>query len=363
MEQHLETISVIIPTHRRSDKLNLLLRSIYEQNFDKESYQVLVVSNLKDHKTQKVYKSWEDKFYDLKYFEVGLKGVNLARNMGIRFSGCDVLYFIDDDCVIDNKNHFRHLLDLHNSKPNLTGIGGGYVVRSSCIRPHQWIYVKGQEHWMNRVFNESNSLQLIGGNASYKSIVFRKGFVFDSEIIFGGSEIGFNNELRSFGYKLGSFSSLNVSHLVSDSVYSFLKKSFQQGQGYWVNLVNESGAESTEKDLLETHKFIFPKNGREILDEAKGLQRLYWYLYHLFFKFGFWWKSGGDKNIAPRWFLLLKLFLGQTVFKKLNNVFRKLNNAFVILVLRLCARLRGSKLMKPYYFCEYQFKKRVLKSE
>ena len=120
------TLSIIIPTHKRAVQAIQLLQSIAEQKFPHKNLQVLLISNLKDKKLREKVPHWESVFFDFRYKEVGLIGVNKARNMGIRFAGGDILYFLDDDCLLPDKNHLRNLILLHEANPSVMGIGGGY---------------------------------------------------------------------------------------------------------------------------------------------------------------------------------------------------------------------------------------------
>ena len=292
MRQAMEelTVSVIIPTHKRPGRVSQLIDSLSIQDFPAKSFQVLLISNLRDPFLRKKARHWKKRFYDFKYMEVGEKGVNKARNLGIRFAGGDILYFLDDDCLLPSAGHLTKLADCHRRWGLVAGIGGGYMGREE-LKGAGRFYQERQERWVEAVSDDSSlgASQLIGGNASYKREVFDKGLFFDSGIEFGGSEEGLNRRLREYGYSLTLLRELDVCHQVRLSVWSLMRKSFRQGVGHFKNRLEEAenSGERGEKALPETTLSGFS------------------FIHDLFFRMGYFWglssrKAGG--------FFLFKIF-------------------------------------------------------
>ena len=275
------TISVIIPTHRRVKQVEYLIRSLRDQIFPKEKLQVLLISNLKDHSLRKKSGQWKKEFYDFKYMETGEKGVNKARNLGIRFAGGDILYFLDDDCILPSEDHLTQLVARHQKLTGVAGIGGGYKT-ADMLKGISQFYYEQQEHWMSAVSGDScKTSQLIGGNASYKREVFDKGFSFDSRIVFGGSEQSFNHLLVSNGYSLMLFRELDVYHDVRINVLSLIQKSFQQGMGHFKNQLKGKNHEIDMK--------------KEAAFSALPTRSWIHSIYHIFFKLGYFWAGSSGR--------------------------------------------------------------------
>ena len=286
-------LSILVPTHRRPFQAQQLLKSIAGQDFPKEDLQVLLVSNLKDKKLRKAVSYWEKIFFDFKYLETGLKGVNKARNLGIRFARGDIIYFLDDDCLLQNKGHLKLLVAEHEK--SAIGIGGGY---KSLENSHgmEKFYQDNTDQWIkSSSVLKDQSAQLVGGNASYKREVFDKGFYFDSSIVFGGSEESFNRSLRAQGWTLLFMDKLSVLHKVRLSWPAFIKKSFKQGMGSAKSHTREEGYSLKDKWAF-TH--------------SENLSS-YSLLYSVFFKLGFFWGLSqlGKQGFLMRFFKFIFLFL------------------------------------------------------
>ena len=307
------TLSIIIPTHKRPLQVQQLLNSIAEQNFPRRDLQVLLVSNLKDKILRKIIPHWEKVFFDFKYMETGMKGVNKARNMGIRFARGDILYFLDDDCLLDNKDQLSNLMLEH--KKESIGIGGGYKTLEGSEGLEKF-YQDNTDQWIKHsAFSKNQSEQLVGGNSSYKREVFDRGFYFDSSIVFGGSEEGFNRSLRAQGWNLLFVDKLSVLHKVKLNWFSFVRKSFKQGLG------SVKSYSKTEKHSLKDKWAFLYKDSHSV----------YSLVYNVVFKLGFFWglASLEKKGVIfqsfkfiflffkSRWYFI-KWFYGQVLLRPLG---------------------------------------------
>ena len=367
-------LSIVIPTHKRVSSAGRLLESIAHQNFPYEDLQVLLISNLKDIQLRRQKPYWETVFFDFKYKEVGFVGVNKARNMGIRFARGDILYFLDDDCVLAHKNHLQNLLIEHEKRPQAIGIGGGYKALNFKYDLEKF-YHQHIERWVREfVVSEKQSRQLIGGNSSYKREVFDKGFYFDPSISFGGSEESFNQSLKDQGWSLVYSEKLWVFHAIRLSWFSFVKKSLKQGMGLARNRCQQS--QKKWKDLRDIQKDWAFFSGESL--------SLYSFVYMLCFKLGYFWelsfltKQSGVFRFFSFILLIVKsrwYFFKEYVFlKALGGLWYVLGGVYGY-VLKALGKLwyvsgwiyahvllfifYRSPPMKIYYFSVYQYHKRI----
>ena len=276
-------LSIVIPTHKRPFQAERLLDSIFQQNFPQENLEILLVSNFKCSSLRDKLSQWEKKFLRFKYKEVGLKGVNKARNMGIRFARGEILYFLDDDCVLAHNNHLNKVIQAHKKHPAVAGVGGAYK-NYTLLPGFDKFYHENTESWLSQsVQSDNHTSQLLGGNASYKRHIFDKGYYFDSRIVFGGSEISFNDSIREYGLLFDE--SLWVYHYLAAGGFSFIKKSFQQGKGSFTNSSENKMSWSFEKEWAFSHG-----------DNTS----YYSFLYHFFFKMGRFWGYSSSKSLFVR---------------------------------------------------------------
>ena len=298
------TVSIIIPTHKRADQAARLLKSIAEQDFPYEDLQVLLISNLKDEKLREQVPHWSSLFFEFKYMELGCVGVNKARNMGIRFSAGDILYFLDDDCLLPNRNHLRNLVLEHKKNPSAVGIGGAYKALESFYGLEKFYHEHSQKWIEDFVSSEKETSQLVGGNASYKREIFDKGFYFDSLIVFGGSEENFNRSLREAGYTLLYSEKLWLFHVVKLKLLFFIKKSFKQGLGLFKNRYKSGQKIGDLRNMKKNWAFL------------AGEFSFYSVIYNLFFKLGYFWGMSYfiKGNFVTRFFYFIFLILKSRLY-------------------------------------------------
>ena len=352
-------LSLIIPTHQRAFQVEKLLKSISKQDFPPEKMEVLLISNFKDKLLRMKVLDWEKTFLNFKYKEVGLKSVNKARNMGIRFARGDILYFLDDDCFLPHEQHLKNIVQAHENHPESAGIGGPYKTEGN-LRGMEKFYHESSELWLDKASRSSKfiafggikqaghqSSQLLGGNASYKKFIFEKGYYFDPAIVFGGSEESFNNSIKKYG--LIRDENLWVYHHLQLKGFDFIKKSFKQGEGAFKNQFKNL----KEEDSFDSEWAFF--HGDK--------QSFYSFLYQFFFKIGFFWGASQKEDFLKSFrflFFILKSRWYWCYGKVLSRLFGLLWYAVgwcygkVLLFF-----FYHSPPMKIYYFSEYQYRKRI----
>jgi glycosyltransferase involved in cell wall biosynthesis len=96
-------ISVIVPTYRRPDLLLRCLRALISQQFNRNEYEVIVVSDGPDELTQNMFEKWiRPKQHKIRYYNLPeKKGPAAARNYGWLLAKGELVAFTDDDCMPD----------------------------------------------------------------------------------------------------------------------------------------------------------------------------------------------------------------------------------------------------------------------
>jgi len=89
-------ITICINTRNRYRQLKKCLKSIYDNNFDLNKYEIIVIDQSDKFKT--VPKSI---FYrkNIKYFKSNKTGTGIAKNIAIAKTKKSILVFTDDDCL------------------------------------------------------------------------------------------------------------------------------------------------------------------------------------------------------------------------------------------------------------------------
>ena len=104
-------ISVIVPTHNRSEALNRTLSHLAKQNFD-QPWEVIVVNNRSTDDTDAVVQN--QKFpVPLRLVHEDTPGAAAARNAGVEVASGEYLLFIDNDILVEAdfiQRHFKALM-------------------------------------------------------------------------------------------------------------------------------------------------------------------------------------------------------------------------------------------------------------
>lgn len=95
-------VSIIIPTYNRQRLLEKTLRSLFNQSFPKDYYEVVIVDDGSTDETEKIVKNLSIiSPVKLKYFKQENKGPGSAKNKGASNADGNVLVFCDSDIIYD----------------------------------------------------------------------------------------------------------------------------------------------------------------------------------------------------------------------------------------------------------------------
>jgi glycosyltransferase involved in cell wall biosynthesis len=119
-------ISVIIPTYNRTKELRDALYSVLKQTISAE--EVIIVDDSDDDRIKKLISElktiFKDKHISLKYIRNKReKSLAIARNIGIENSVGDIILFLDDDVVLDEK-YSEEILKVYEEYPAAFGVQG-----------------------------------------------------------------------------------------------------------------------------------------------------------------------------------------------------------------------------------------------
>ncbi len=225
-------ITVVVPTHRRSQKLELCLMSISKQALaEKINLQLLIVDNSTSPNDSLEIQNLIHSFCAAQVFRT-TTGVNAARNKGLKNAEANIVLFIDDDCVLLGPGFIQKHIDFHQNNSLAFAAGGQYLVGSNANYIERE-YVLAQRAWLCRgqVSGSQEVRFLLGGNLSIKKEVASKNNIFfDEKIVYGGSETEFFVQALRLG--LMSFRiEADLSHDCKMNFAEYCRKAFRQGRG------------------------------------------------------------------------------------------------------------------------------------
>ena len=134
-------ISLIIPTHNRSERLIAALESVIRQDLPAADWECVVVSNNSTDDTVARFGDFAARYpgLNLRLVTEDGPGVSYARNRGIAETSAPLLVFIDDDERI-NPGFLRAYADFFDAHPDAVVAGGRIIAE----------YVTGRPAWLSK---------------------------------------------------------------------------------------------------------------------------------------------------------------------------------------------------------------------
>ena len=117
--------SVIIPTYNGKNLLRSCLNSIFNQDYSKSEYEVIVIDDGSTDGTNLLIPDLKKKHFNLRYFKIHHKGQNAARNFGLRKARGEFIAFTDDDCLVEP--YWLKKIEYAFSTSHADGIGGAIL--------------------------------------------------------------------------------------------------------------------------------------------------------------------------------------------------------------------------------------------
>ncbi|OGD24752.1 hypothetical protein A2819_00755 [Candidatus Azambacteria bacterium RIFCSPHIGHO2_01_FULL_40_24] len=242
--------SIIIPTYNRAKFLPKTLDSVVSQTLSCHKYEILIIDDgSTDNTREKVaefMKQYSD--YDIKYFYQKNAGPAKARNLGIKESKGEIIFFTDDDCIVPH-NWMATLLDGYRRYPDVVGVGGWYKSSNDSLKKKYFQkYIDFIINKNSEMFEVENKTNIFGynsagntANMSYKKEILEEVGGFDENLYFPGLvDWELKKNIQRWGCYL-LYIPLMVNHLKIFNFINFFKKSFNQGRGRYYMFLKYPG--------------------------------------------------------------------------------------------------------------------------
>lgn len=247
-QQHMSEerfISLVIPNHNGAETIAACLEAAFASDYG--LFEVVVVDDCSSDASVEIIKKFPCKLIRLE--EHG--GVSKARNMGARASSGELLFFIDNDCLLQKDG--LALASKTYTEQNGHIIGGTYT----CLSYDRGFFSDFQSIFVNYFETKKKVPDYIAAHALIiNAELFRKsgGFVEDCFIGVEASveDVEFSHRLRRAGHNLFMNPKIQVQHIFNFSLLKSLRNAAKKTK-YWTkySLVNkdlfaDSGAASAE---------------------------------------------------------------------------------------------------------------------
>lgn len=221
-------ISVIIPVYNDSAGLKDTLNSLVIQDFPRENYEIIVADNGSADNTLDVAKEYADKYPQLiKYVvEEKIQSSYAARNKGLSIASGDVIAFVDNECITDEKW----------LKTGMSYFASGVATVAGQIKftyknenPNFWEYYDSA-----RKLNQKSYVMNVGFGATANLFVRKKIFnrygLFRDDLISGG-DYEFGQRITKRNEKIVYGKNAVVFHKARSNFKSILTKSHRVATG------------------------------------------------------------------------------------------------------------------------------------
>ena len=231
MENHnaLPSVTVIVPVRNGEQTIQPLLESLQKLDYDSDKIELIVVDGNSTDKTREIVKK-----YPVKLIIEEKKGLNVARNTGIKSGNGKIVAFTDSDCIVP-VNWVTKIVE-NFKDPQVSCVGGSAKALDSDFVSQ---YADNSIVRLMPFFTKREKLDKVkpffrhpaGCNMAYRRKVAEEVGYFDENIRYGFDEVEFADRICKAGYKMVLDPKVSVWHKHRSTLGDFMKQNFQYGKG------------------------------------------------------------------------------------------------------------------------------------
>lgn len=253
-------LSVIICTYNRQKYIRPLLESIAGNTLPHSQYEIILVDNNCTDRTYDVCMEFTQAHPDITFhYEIETsQGLSYARNKGISKANGELLIYVDDDALVDD-HYLQDYVSFFDAHPDVMALGGPIMPLYETAEP-KWMtpYTKALlTAWMdygNKPRFYPKGRYPGGGNAAYRSIVFDKVGLFNTDLGRKGNNLMGSEEKDIFDkmHKLG----MKVMYIPEPVLHHCIPQAKLE-EDYFNRLTRQIGISERKRTLtLGTGKYI-----------------------------------------------------------------------------------------------------------
>jgi len=222
-------VTVIVPVRNGEKTIEPLLESLQKLDYKNDKVEVIIVDGNSSDATQDIVKK-----FPVKLVVEKRKGLNVARNTGIKKGNGEIVAFTDSDCIVPSNWITKIVENFKN--PQVSCVGGSAKALNSDFVSQ---YADNSIVRLMPFFTKREELDKVkpffrhpaGCNMAYRRKVAQEVGYFDENIQYGFDEVEFADRVCKAGYKMVLDPNVLVWHKHRSTLVEFLKQNFQYGRG------------------------------------------------------------------------------------------------------------------------------------
>jgi len=184
-------ISVVICTYNRSDSLETVLKSLVNQNLEKDCYEIVIIDGDSTDNTREIVERYMTND-NIHYYLEKRKGLSHARNYGWQVANGEYVAYIDDDCKAPT--HWLSLGKEIIEKFSPSAFGGPYFAFYNTTKP-VWFKDCYESHMQSKRARPLMEEEFLDGNNMFFSrSLFERVGGFDPDLGMTGKKLGYGEE-------------------------------------------------------------------------------------------------------------------------------------------------------------------------
>lgn len=229
MNEFQPMVSVVVPVRNGEATIGTLLESLQRVKYDREKVEVIVVDGNSTDRTREIASK-----YPVKLLVEERKGLNAARNTGLRNCRGEIVAFTDADCVVPD-NWIAKIVE--NFRDQHVGCVGGNV--KGCDDDFLSRYADNTVMHVMRSFKKREALNMIklffgypaGCNMAFRRKVIDEVGNFDESLRYGADDVELVERVAKAGNKIVLDPDVLILHRHRSTLRGLLKQAFNYGRG------------------------------------------------------------------------------------------------------------------------------------
>lgn len=219
-------LSVIFCTYNREKYIYNALKSIADQDYSSQNYEIVLINNNSSDSTETICEQFQRDYPDIdfQYFLEMNQGLSYARNRGVKESRGEILVFVDDDATVF-EGYLSSIDQFFRAYQHVSACGGPIVPVYEVEKP-KWLshyteqLIGGALYEGEKIKPFKNGKYPGGGNSAFRKEVFEKYGLFNVELgrkgtsLIGAEEKDLYNRLEKGGELFYYLPQMGIYHYI-----------------------------------------------------------------------------------------------------------------------------------------------------